>query len=239
MLALQTLETSLNQKISTLKQQVEQVAEKTDLLDNKKFNVSDVPKLGINRLKKRLAAVEYELRTLRESQEITSAGYRNALKATRSCVVDLEPAISQIVEQAGMPGCSIFIRDFRTLDDKVTVLGDLLSREFAAFLKARTGLEHIYREEYVIHLYQQKKLKVPAKEAFNLENLEKGGFPTHSVLIISGRLTETLQVYRLDVEVTNLKDPQFRASSSHLIPRDQDVNRMYETILRPEQPKSK
>jgi len=202
-------------------------------LDREKFAVRDIERLGLDELRRRLTSVEYELRAQRE-ELLTSAstGYRNAVKAARECVAELEPAITRIVV-GREEDCSIFIRDFRTLDDRVTVLGDLLSREFTAFMKARSGLERsLYREEYVIGLYQQKKLQVPAKEAFNLENLEKGGFPTRAVLVISGRLTPTAQAYRLDVEVTDLKDPQFRASAFRLIPKDSDVNQMFEQGLR-------
>jgi hypothetical protein len=148
----------------------------------------------------------------------------------------MEPAVSKIIG-GNEAECSVFIRAFRTIDDKTTVLGDLLSREFTAFMKARSGLERsLYREEYVIGLYQQKKLQVPAKEALNLENLEKGGFPAKSVLVVSGRITPTAQAYRLDVEATDLKDPQFRASAYRLIPKDADVSQMNEQVVGSQQP---
>ena len=205
-------------------------------LDREKFAAQDIEKLGLDELRRRLTGVEYDLRTQREELLTgASTGYRNAVKAARECVVEIEPAITKIVS-GKEADCSVFIRDFRTLDDKTTVLGDLLSREFTAFMKARTGLERIYREEYVIGLYQQKKLQVPAKEAFNLEYLEKTGFPTKSVLVLSGRITTTAQAYRLDVEATDLKDPQFRASAYRLIPKDADLNQMHEQVLRGQQP---
>ena len=210
-------------------------ANRTDVerLEREKFAVRDIERLGLDDIRRRLTAIEYDLRMQREELLTgASTGYRNAVRAARECVVEMEPAISKIFEEKGA-ACSVFIRDFRTLDDTTTVLGDLLSREFTAFMNARSGLQRsLYREEYVIGLYQQKKLQVPAKEAFNLEYLEKGGFPASSVLVISGRITPTAQAYRLDVEAVDLHDPQFRVSAYRLIPKDADLNQMHEQILR-------
>jgi hypothetical protein len=229
---LATARESLNRQATELEGRK---ADRTDIdrLSREKVSVADIERLGLDEIRRRLTAAEYQVRSQRE-ELLTSAstGYRNAVQASRDCVVEIEPMISRIIE-GKEKDCSVFIRDFRGLDDRVTVFGDLLSREFTSFMKARSGLDRsLYREEFVIGLYQDKKLQVPAKEAFNLENLERGGFPTKSVLIISGRLTPTATAYRLDVEVTDLKDPQFRASASRLIPKDSDINQMNEQTLK-------
>jgi outer membrane murein-binding lipoprotein Lpp len=203
-------------------------ADRTDIerLDREKFDVQDIEKLGLDEMRRRLISVEYQLRSQREELlSAVSTGYRNAVQAARETAIEMQPVVSKTIRDK-REEVAVFIRDFRTLDDQVTVLGDLLSREFAAFMKHRTGVDKIYREKDVIRLYQQKQLQVPAKDALNLDNLEKGGFPTRSVIVVSGRITPTSRALRLDVEAIDLQDPEFQASAHRLIPRDNEVDEM-------------
>ncbi|MCF7958801.1 MAG: hypothetical protein K9M57_10170 [Phycisphaerae bacterium] len=212
-----------------------QITAKMKELEIDKISIAECEKsisaLDIPKIRREIAMLAYELENQKtEFLSGVSIGYRNAMGAVRGGVVGIEPMISEIINEGGK--CSLFVRDFRSLDGNVTSLGDLLSREFTACLKARTGFDNLYREEYVINLYQQKKLAIPTSEAFNLDNLEKSGFPTERVLIISGKITPLARNYRLDIDVTDLKDPQYRSSISRLIPRDSDIDIMNKTILK-------
>jgi len=227
----------MNSQLSTLSQGVQEMAlrlselsEEVGSLKTTKADATEV-KACFDEIRKRLDGVQYRVDCLEQESLIpVSTGYRNAVRSARGTAVEMVPVIGKtIIKKGGQ--VAVFIRDFRTTDDQVSVLGDLLSREFAKYLKIRTGAEKIYREKDVIRLYQQKKLKVPAKEALNLENLEKGGFPTKSVVIISGRITPTSQAFRLDVEAIDLRDPEFQASASRLIPRDNDVDEMNKKLI--------
>jgi len=227
----------LNSQLSTLSRsaqemslQLAKLSEEVRSLKTTKADATEV-KQGFDVIRRRVDGVEYELRSQREELlSAVSTGYRNAVKSARETAVEMVPVIRRIITEKGGE-VAVFIRDFRTTDDQVSVLGDLLSREFAKYLKIRTGAEKIYREKDVIRLYQQKKLRVPAKEALNLENLEKGGFPTKSVVIISGRITPTSRAFRLDVEAIDLRDPEFQAAASRLIPRDNDVDEMNKKLI--------
>jgi len=195
-------------------------------------SVSDDLSKQIAGLGSRIDAAEYNLRAIRE-EFLTGAslGYRNTMRAARECAIEMEPILFNLLKGQEADAI-VFIRDFRTLDDKVTVLGDLLSREFSLYLRKRSRIKsRFYREEFVIGLYQQKKLKVPAAEAFNLQHLEKAGFQAKVVVVLSGRITRTERMYRVDVEATDLKDPTFRTSVSRYIPRDADVDGMYSREL--------
>jgi hypothetical protein len=230
----------LTQKTDSLSAEIERLKDqKADLglvqdLDRRKFDRTEVEDLNLDEIRKRLSSAEYNLRQLRE-QFLTpaSTGYRNAVRAAQETAMELLPSISDIVG-GRKTECSIFVRDFRRLNDTVPVLGDLLAREFASSMRARTGMEkNIYREEQVIRQYKKEGLELPEAEMPNLNVLERLGFNTDAVIVIIGKLTPMADVIRLDVEAIDLANAQFQASSTRLIPTDADVERMCKEPARP------